>query len=231
MKSSWNPNRFDLLLAFLIVLIIPILARILYFATGALIPLIIYYGAAWGISIWRRGNSGYSMKTKVLIPKAFVINIIVIGLALVCAFLARNKDLIPNYTGVILTSLIWAPVNAASEQLLWIYLYDSWDLYNPFKKQYSTRNRVWSQRIVGFSLFTAFVGTIHTFFWVEFLDPVMSDNIFGVIFILLTSLSGYIHILAWRESNNMVYTFIPHFLLNLVPLFWTGYSILPFFIK
>jgi hypothetical protein len=231
MKSSWNPNRFDLLLAFLIVLIIPILARILYFASGALIPLIIYYGAAWGISIWRRGNSGYSMKTKVLIPKAFVINIIVIGLALVCAFLARNKDLIPNYTGVMLTGLIWAPVNAASEQLLWIYLYDSWDLYNPLKKQYSTRNRVWIQRIVGFSLFTAFVGTIHTFFWVEFLDPVMSDNIFGVIFILLTSLSGYIHILAWRESNNMVYTFIPHFLLNLVPLFWTGYSILPFFIK
>jgi hypothetical protein len=29
----------------------------------------------------------------------------------------------------------------------------------------------------------------------------------------------------------MVYTFIPHFLLNLVPLFWTGYSILPFLIK
>jgi hypothetical protein len=66
MESSWNPNRFDLLLAVLIVLIFPILARILYFATGALIPLIIYYGAAWVISIWRRGNSGYSMITKIL---------------------------------------------------------------------------------------------------------------------------------------------------------------------
>ncbi|MHA2227456.1 MAG: hypothetical protein ACXAC8_19725 [Candidatus Hodarchaeales archaeon] len=231
MESSWNPNRFDLLLAVLIVLTLPILARILYFSTGALIPLIIYYGAAWGIFIWRRGNSGYSMKTKVLIPRAFVINVIVIGLALVCAFLARNKDLIPNSTGAILTGLIWAPINAASEQLLWIYLYDSWDLYNPPKEQYSTRNRVWIQRIVGFILFTAFVGTIHTFFWVEFLETVTSDTIFGMIFILLTSLSGYIHILAWRESNNMVYTFIPHFLLNLVPLFWTGYSILPFLIK
>jgi uncharacterized membrane protein len=231
MESSWNPNRFDLLLAVLIVLIFPILARILYFATGALIPLIIYYGAAWGISIWRRGNSGYSMKTKILIPRAFVINVIVIGFALVFAFLARNKDLIPNSTGAFLTALVWAPINAASEQLLWIYLYDSWDLYTPSKEQYSTRSWVWIQRIVGFILFTAFVGTIHTFFWVEFLVPVMSDNIFGVIFVLLTSLSGYIHLIAWRESNNMVYTFIPHFLLNLVPLFWTGYSILPFLIK
>jgi hypothetical protein len=231
MESSWHPNRFDLLLAVLIVLIIPILSRILYFATGALIPLIAYYGAAWGIAIWRRGNSGYSLKTKVLIPRAFVVNVIVIGVALVFAFLARNKDLIPNSTGAILTGLIWAPINAASEQLLWIYLYDSWDLYTPSKEQYSTRNRVWIRRIAGFILFTAFVGTIHTLFWVEFLDPVMADNIFGVIFVVLTSLSGYIHIIAWRESNNMVYTFIPHFLLNLVPIFWTGYSILPFLIN
>ncbi|MFX1517971.1 MAG: hypothetical protein ACFFC6_16845 [Promethearchaeota archaeon] len=231
MESSWNPNRFDLLLAVLIVLIFPILANILYFATGALIPLIIYYGAAWGISIWRRGNSGYSMKTKILIPRAFVINVIVIGIALVFAFLARNKELIPNSTGAILTGLVWAPINAASEQLLWIYLYDSWDLYTPSKEQYSTRSWVWIQRIIGFILFTVFVGTIHTFFWAEFLDPVMVDNILGVIFVLLTSLSGYIHIIAWRESNNMVYTFIPHFLLNLVPLFWTGYSILPFLVR
>jgi hypothetical protein len=160
-----------------------------------------------------------------------VVNVIVIVFALVFAFLARNEDLIPDSTGAILTGLIWAPINAASEQLLWIYLYDSWDLFTPSKKQYSTRNWVWVRRIVGILLFTAFVGTIHTLFWVEFLEPVTADNIYGVIFVLLTSLSGYIHILAWRESNNMVYTFIPHFLLNLVPLFWTGYSILPFLVK
>lgn len=231
MKSSWNPNRFDLLLAVLIVLIVPILARILYFFTGALIPLIIYYGAAWGICIWRRGSSGYSWKTKKLIPRAFVANVIVIVFALVFAFLALNIDLIPNYTGAILTGLIWAPINAASEQLLWIYLYDSWDLYIPSNKQDLTKSWIWINRIVGFILFTVFVGTIHTFFWVEFLETVISDNIFGVIFILLTSLSGYIHIITWRESNNMVYTFIPHFLLNLIPLFWTGYSIIPFLIK
>ena len=193
--------------------------------------MILYYGMAWGIWIWRRGNSGYSLKTKILIPRAFVVNVIVIGLALVFAFLARNQDLTPNFTGAILTGLVWAPINAASEQLLWIYLYDSWDIYTPSKGQYSTKKWVWIRRIVGIILFTAFVGTIHTMFWVEFLHPVTANNIFGVIFIILTTLSGYIHIIAWRESNNMVYTFIPHFLLNLAPLFWTGYSILPFLVK
>ncbi|MHA1237242.1 MAG: hypothetical protein ACTSQ9_06255 [Candidatus Hodarchaeales archaeon] len=231
MESSWNPNKFDLLLSVLIALIFPILAGILYFATGALIPMILYYGAAWGISIWRRGNSGYSLKTKVLIPRAFVVNLILIGLALVFAFLARNMDLIPNSTGALITGLVWAPINAASEQLLWIYLFDSWDLYNPSKSQYSARNQIWMKKIVGIILFTVFVGTIHTMFWVNFLETVTVNNAFGIIFIMLTTLSGYVHILAWRESNNMVYTFIPHFLLNLIPLVWTGYSILPFLIK
>ncbi|MHA1513777.1 MAG: hypothetical protein ACTSRJ_06945 [Candidatus Hodarchaeales archaeon] len=193
--------------------------------------MILYYGAAWGISIWRRGNSGYSLKTKVLIPRAFVVNLILIGLALVFAFLARNMDLIPNSTGALITGLVWVPINAASEQLLWIYLFDSWDLYNPSKSQYSARNQVWMKKIVGIILFTVFVGTIHTMFWVNFLETVTVNNAIGIIFIMLTTLSGYVHILAWRESNNMVYTFIPHFLLNLFPLFWTGYSILPFLIK
>ena len=28
----------------------------------------------------------------------------------------------------------------------------------------------------------------------------------------------------------MVYTFIPHFILNLLPLLWTGYSIVPYLV-
>ncbi|WP_158301057.1 hypothetical protein [Thermotoga maritima] len=45
---------------------------------------------------------------------------------------------------------------------------------------------------------------------------------------LMTTISGFIHIVVWRQSGNMVFTFIPHFLLNLGPLFWTGYSIVPY---
>jgi hypothetical protein len=36
---------------------------------------------------------------------------------------------------------------------------------------------------------------------------------------------------VWRESNQMIFTFIPHYLLNLLPFFWTGYSLLPYLFK
>lgn len=66
---------------------------------------------------------------------------------------------------------------------------------------------------------------------VKFLTTVDSNQVFGVVFILLTSVSGFLHLVVWRKSNHMILTFIPHFLLNLVPIFWTNYSILPFLIR
>jgi hypothetical protein len=225
MVEKWKPKSLDLVLSLIIGIGFPIIAQRLLFMTGALIPMLIYYGMAWGISKWRRGSTGYFNKFNRKPPIVFFVNLGVIILSLIFAYFTRIVDLNINILGVVLTALIWAPINASSEQILWIYIFEAWDLY-PSKPKENKKDYIYS--IIGFLLFTSFVGLIHVFFWVNFLHTVESNNIFGIIFVLLTSLSGILHLVVWRKSNQMIYTFIPHFMLNLIPLFWTGYSIIPY---
>lgn len=221
--AKWQPKKLDLGLAVLIALSLPIIAGQLYGLTGALIPMLLYYGIAWGVVKWRRGSTGYLNPLPKRITIFFYINVGVIFSSLVCAYLARNIFLESSTIGVLITALIWAPLNAATEQLLWIYLFEAWDLY-PEKSR-------WAFRLIGLTLFAAFVGLIHTMFWVNFLETVDPNQILGLFFVILTSVSGFLHLVVWRKSNHMILTFIPHFLLNLIPIFWTNYSILPFLIR
>ena len=180
-------------------------------------------GSPGGLVKWRRGSSGYFNPFPRRITGFFYLNLGVILISLVFAYLARNT--FPNATtlGILVTALVWAPLNASSEQLLWIYLFEAWDLF--------PKKATPAFRLVGLVLFTIFVGLIHTLFWAKFLVTVDPSPPYGLLFILLTSLSGYLHLVVWRKSNHMILTFIPHLLLNLAPLFWTHYSILPFLIR
>ncbi|AAL80844.1 hypothetical protein PF0720 [Pyrococcus furiosus DSM 3638] len=99
----------------------------------------------------------------------------------------------PDVLGVLLTALLWAPANASSEQLLWLYIFDSWGLYSEKPKL--------SYRLIGLLLFSAYVRIIHTLFWTKFLQVVDPKSVFGVIFVLLTTISGYLHIIVWRRSG------------------------------
>ncbi len=221
--AQWHPLKLDLCLSTLIAFLFPVLAGLLFKQTGALIPMLLYYGLAWGIVKWRRGSSGYFKPFPKQITFFFYINLAVIFGSLICAYLARNQFLTSSVAGILLTALIWAPLNAASEQLLWIYIFEAWDFY-PSKSHLVFR-------LIGLTLFTAFVGLIHTMFWAKFLVTVDSSRTFGVLFILLTTASGFLHLIVWRKSNQMLLTFIPHFLLNLIPIFWTNYSILPYLFR
>ncbi|MHA1585348.1 MAG: hypothetical protein ACTSVU_02605 [Promethearchaeota archaeon] len=237
-ELRWKPKQLDLGLSVAIALLFPIIAQFLYLKTGALIPMLFYYGLAWGLSKWRRGSTGYFNKLKLKVPVAFYINVGIILLSVIFAYFARTVDTHSTFSGVLLTALIWAPLNAASEQLLWIYIFESWDLYrlgikeDKIKKENTfimkILNNHWFYRIVGLLLFSIFVGTIHTMYWTKFLHTTSVATIFGIIFVLCTTLSGFLHLIVWRKSNQMIFTFIPHFLLNLIPLFWTSYSILPY---
>ena len=221
--AQWHPLKLDLGLAALIALLLPVVAGLLYGQTGALLPMLLYYGLAWGIVKWRRGSTGYFNPFPKRITVFFYVNLGVILSSLVCAYLARNQFPDSAPVGILITALIWAPLNAATEQLLWIYLFESWDLY-PAKPRPAFR-------LIGLVLFTAFVGLIHTLFWAKFLETVDPKQTFGLVFVLLTSVSGFLHLVVWRKSNHMILTFIPHFLLNLAPLFWTQYTILPYLIR
>ena len=221
--AQWQPKKLDLYLAVLIAFLLPLIAGLLYGLTGALLPMLLYYGLAWGVVKWRRKSTGYFNPFPKRITAFFYVNLGVILSSLICAYLARNIFSSGNSTGILITALIWAPLNAATEQLLWIYLFESWDLY-PAKPRPAFR-------LIGLILFAAFVGLIHTMFWAKFLDTVDPKQLFGIAFILLTTVSGFLHLVVWRKSNHMILTFIPHFLLNLIPIFWTNYAILPYLIR
>lgn len=221
--AKWQPKKLDMGLAVLTALFLPIIAGQLYGLTGALLPMLLYYGIAWGLVKLRRGSTGYLNPFPKRITIFFYINVGVIICSLVCAYLARNIFLESSTIGILITALVWAPLNAATEQLLWIYIFEAWDLY--------PENSRWSFRLIGLTLFAAFVGLIHTMFWVNFLETVDPNQIFGLFFVILTSVSGFLHLVVWRKSNQMIFTFIPHFLLNLIPIFWTNYSILRFLIR
>jgi hypothetical protein len=216
---TWAPAKLDLGLAAGTAIALPLTAGFLYSRTGAFLPMLLYYGLAWGLVKWRRGATGYGNPMPARPPLAFYLNVGVIGVCLFCAWMSPiiTPDVQP--VGVLLTALVWAPLNAATEQLLWIYIFEAWDLY-------PGKGRV-AFRALGLLFFLAFVGLIHTLFWVQFLHTVQAGTLFGTIFVVLTSVSGFLHLVVWRQSRQMVFTFIPHLLLNLVPLIWTGYSMVP----
>ncbi len=221
--TRWQPQKLDLGLTVLIAPLLPVVASFLLGWTGALLPMILYYSLAWGLAKWRRGSTGYFNPLPARITIYFYVNVGVILVSLVCAYMARNYFPDTSTLGILITALIWAPLNAATEQLLWIYLFEAWDLYPAQPSP--------AFRLIGLALFAVFVGSIHTMYWAKFLEPVDPSQTFGVAFVLLTTVSGFLHLVVWRKSNQMIFTFIPHLLLNLAPLFWTRYSILPFLIK
>lgn len=223
MRKSWEPAKLDLVLATGIALSLPVVAGFLYARTGAFLPMLLYYGLAWGLVKWRRSSIGYRNPFPAKPPLAFYLNIGVILLCLVCAWLSPIVNPSTQPLDLALTALVWAPLNAATEQILWIYIFEAWDLYPQKAKTIG--------RVMGLLLFSAFVGLIHTSFWVQFLHTVQSGTLFGTLFIILTSLSGFLHILVWRQSRQMVFTFIPHLMLNLAPIFWTNYTILPYLFR
>jgi len=223
MYKSWEPAKLDLVLAAGVAIFLPFVAGFLYSRTGAFLPMLLYYGLAWGLVKWRRGTIGYRNAFPAKPPLIFYLNVGVILCSLLCAWLSPivNRSIQP--LGMLLTALVWAPLNAATEQILWIYIFEAWDLY-PKKVDIV-------YRVIGLLLFSTFVGLIHTSFWVQFLHTVQAGTLFGTLFIVLTSLSGYLHLLVWRQSRQMVFTFIPHLILNLAPIFWTNYSIIPYLFR
>ena len=158
----WLPKKLDLGLAAFFALLLPVVAGLLYGWTGALLPMLLYYGLCWGIVKWRRGSTGYFNPFPKRITPYFYLNVGVILSCLVCAYLARNTFPDSTIIGLLITALVWAPLNAASEQLLWIYIFEAWDLY-PAKSRPAFR-------LIGLVLFATFVGLIHTMFWAKFLE-------------------------------------------------------------
>jgi hypothetical protein len=132
--DNFQPTYLDLVLATLAALGLPFAAGYLFNTTGALIPLILYYGVFCLVIVkWRRGALGYEINRGEIrkqfvgyVSSIFVVLLILQLILVGFEFITFERVSDFNLLGFILTLVIWAPVNAFSEQLIWIYTFDSY---------------------------------------------------------------------------------------------------------
>ncbi|MFW9786528.1 MAG: hypothetical protein ACFFE2_14225 [Candidatus Thorarchaeota archaeon] len=227
--DNFEPTYLDLVLATLAAIGLPIAAGFLFDATGALIPLILYYGVfCLAIVRWRRGSVGYELRRgeirnqftgymSSIFMVILILQLLLIGFELIT--FQRVSEF--NLLGFIFTLVIWAPLNAFSEQLIWIYTFDS---YAEFFKEGPKRK--WMIAIGGL-LYLVFISLIHLLFWVLFLPEGQYIFPFSELFVPIQTLISIGYIYLYRKSKSMWPLAIIHVLINLTSITLSGYSILP----
>lgn len=227
---KFQPTYFDLVLAIIAAIALPVFCGYLYPLTGALLPLVVYYGVfCFGIVKWRKGGLDYHLEkgnlrsqfSQYLTPLFFFMLIVQLVLVTSTWFTLLRVESI-DHLGFILTFFIWAPLNAFSEQLIWLYVFSAFAEF-----YYKGRNRI-VMTIIGTILYLALIGLIHALFWSLFLlesHPVFPfyQIFFGLQFVISL---GYI--LLYREAKSMWPIATLHLLVNTTGVLFTGYSILPF---
>lgn len=227
--DNFQPTYLDLVLATLAAIGLPFVAGYLFLATGALIPLILYYGVfCWAIVRWRRGTVGYEIN-RGAIRKQFVsyvgsVFIVLLMLQLILIgfeFITFERVSDFNLLGFILTLVIWAPVNAFSEQLIWIYTFDS---YAEFFNEGAKRK---GMIVIGGSLYIALISLIHLLFWVLVLPEGQYVFPFSELFVPIQTMISIGYIFLYRKSKSMWPLAIIHVLINITAIALSGFSILP----
>ena len=228
--DKYHPNSIDLAIALIAALVMPIIAGYLFDLTGALIPMLIYYGLfAMLIVRWRRGSLDYTIQWgnvreqfKGYLTPLFIILFALQGVLVITSWftLIRVNPLDP--IGWILTLAVWAPINAFSEQLIWMYTFDS------FTEFYKEGRRRSLMTLIGGGLYIALIGMIHALFWGKFL--LESNFIFGFtqVFFIIQFVMPIGYIFLYRKTGSMWPVAIIHLFLNVTGVLFSGYSILPY---
>lgn len=226
--ATFRPTALDLLLAVVLAIVIPFAAAALLTRTGgALLPLALYYGVAClVVPLWRRGALGYGR------PRRWPWELFLPALLLPFALAALDwpNRVLPGTSaaaatatsGVLLTALIWAPLNALLEQVGWFYVLDAWRL------RWQTGLPRIAGTVVGILLTLAFIALIHILFWAKFL-PAGSEA--GGTLLLVGQALNLLLIVAywwlWQRSGSLWPTFVIHLLVDLQLVLIPWYSILP----
>jgi hypothetical protein len=228
--DNFQPTYLDLVLATLAAIGLPFAAGFLFNVTGALIPLVLYYGVfCWAIVKWRRGAVGYEMNRGAIrtqfagyLSPIFVI-ILILQLILVgFEFITAQQVLDFNLLGFIITLAIWPPLNAFSEQLIWMYTFDS---YAEFFKEGPKRKGMIA---LGGLLYVTLISLIHLLFWISFLPEGQYVFPFSELFVPIQTVIAIGYIFLYRRAKSMWPLGIIHVLINITSIALSGYSILPF---
>ncbi len=220
---SFNPTSLDIFLAVVATVVLPFSAYFLFHSFGAFIPLFIYYVIfCYGIVYWRRKSLNYTFKFSFNYSYfiAFLFfEFLVILISINTYKFTDSFDLI----GFLITLLIWAPINGLSEQLLWIYIYESFEQY--ILKRYSKTIAI----VVGLIFYFSFIGLIHIFFWAEFLfkSETLKVSPWTQLLILSQFIVAIGYLVTYKQSKSMWPVFILHVITDIGAVLLTGYSIIP----
>lgn len=228
--DNYSPTALDLVLSVLAALAMPVACSILYPFVGAFGSLILYYGLfCFFIVKCRRGRLGYELEKGSILQqfRGYVSRtfLLVMGAQLILVLnsyfiLERVTPIDP--IGFLLTLALWAPINAFAEQLIWMYVFDS---YADFYKEGPRRTIL---IVIGILLYVALIGLIHALFWSQFLLESAPISPFSQIFFALQFVVSFGYIFLYRESESMWPLGIIHLILNVTGIIFSGYSILPY---
>lgn len=228
--ETYNPKSLDLIIAVVAAILMPIAAGFLFDISGALIPLAMYYGLfAILIVRWRKGSLNYKLERGNLrnqfrsyITPLFIVLFMLQGILVITSWFTLIRHGILDPVGWLLTLLIWAPLNAFSEQLIWLYTFDS------FAEYYKEGRRRSAMIIIGGVLYIILIGIIHALFWGKFLLENNYVFLFTEIFFLIQFIMPIGYVFLYRRTGSMWPIGIIHLLLNFTGVLFSGYSIVPY---
>ena len=223
--TDFKSTNLDIALAIIATVGLPILCAKLYDLSGALLPMAIYYGVfCYGIVKWRKGTLDYRWPKKLitlLFLVLFIIQAIITYSASKIVFPIENTPL----SGILLTLIIWAPINAFAEQLLWIYVYDAFA--NRFEGKFL--KTLFSG--LGLLFYWGMIALIHILFWTKFLMEFHHNPPYWQIFMVLQYPLTIGYIIIYKRTKSMYPIALIHLFNNLSGVLAAGYSIIPYLIK
>lgn len=216
----FRATNVDLMIALATTFLLPVACWLLWSWTGALIPLILYYGVfCVGVVLWRKGSLQYVRPRTWALP-LFLFLLAFQLLAQLCAALTvvPANDPLP---GVAATLVFWVPVNALSEQLLWVYIYES------FQTRWDGRIGRAVGTVAGILMTLVFVGLIHALFWGEFLPGFTSVFPLSQIFFASQFVMTVGYLFLYQRTGSMVPLFLLHVIADGALVLAAMYSIVP----
>jgi membrane protease YdiL (CAAX protease family) len=219
-RLKFRSTNLDLALALVATFLLPVACMVLLDWSGALLPLVLYYVVfCFALVYWRKGSLEYFK------PISWVWPLFLFLLAIqVLTQVAGALTIIPTddeMVGVVLTLLLWVPLNALAEQLLWVYIFDS------FETRWTERRKRFIGGIVGILLTLVFVGMIHALFWGSFLPSFESVAPWSYIFFATQFIITPGYLFLYRRSGSMWPIFALHIIADATLVIAAQYSIIP----
>jgi hypothetical protein len=219
--GDFRSTNLDLVLATAIALGLPPTCAWLWRVTGgAAAALVLYYLVCCVLIVrWRKGTLDYHK------PARWPWPLLAVSLLPPLVLAILNWRTLPNYAasvaGLLLTALVWAPLNAAMEQLSWFYVLDAW------RNRWTAGWLRWAGLAIGVVLMLAMVALIHALFWIEFL-PTADPNPWSWVLIPANMALTLCYVLLYYRSRSMWPTYAIHFLTDLQLVLIANYSIVPY---